>query len=224
MMRERQRRACRFLCEMKKKILLSFLLLLTIIFANGCFYVFIGQDKSMKKLRNGKELNLYEKCSIYSMHVGLWTLGWPMSPQAARECFMLHFPQKDTVSIKMEFSSPRIEAVVRALKDCPIGSSTSISWNGNEAYSFANPEHKVAIAVNPCRVVKEWQEGYLYECSVYSLMQYPKQSSTVISIGAIRIPIQEGLFRYLQDDGWLSCFLARYHIGSYDEVTAQANE
>ena len=137
---------------------------------------------------------------------------------------MLHFPYKDTVNIKMNLSSPRIEAAIRSLKDKPVGASVTIAWDGNEAYSLASPEHKAAIAVNPCRVVKERQEGYMYSCSVYSPMLYPKQSNTRITIGAVRIPLQEGLFRHLQDKGWLSQFTARYHVGNYSESADIANQ
>ena len=194
-----------------------------LLFGNGCYYVFSGQNRSAEKLRQGKDLNLYEMFSIYTMHVALWSLGWPMSPQAARECFMLHFPQNDTVSLKMNLSSPRMKAAVQSLKDRAIGSSVKLVWNGNEAYSLKNAEHKTAIAVNPCQIVKDWQEGDLYTCSVYSLMQYPKQSNTVITVGLFRINIQEGLFRYLQDKGWLSCFVARYHIEIITESAAITN-
>lgn len=209
---------------MKKRIIIITLSLLAIVVGNGCFYVFRGQNRSMEKLQRGAELNLYEKCSIYTMHIGLWALGWPMSPQAARECFMLHFPQKDTVSIRMRLSSPRIEAAVASLKEQPVGASARVSWNGAEAYSLASPEHKAAIAVNPCRIVKDWQESYFYDCSVYSSMQYPKHSNTVFTLGSIRIPVQEGLFRYLQDRGWLSCFTARYRVGNDAESVAIMNQ
>lgn len=201
-----------------KRFIILIVSLLALLFGNGFYYVFFGQHKSMAKLEGGAELNLYEKCSIYTMHVALWTLGWPFSPQAARECFMLHFPQKDTVSIGMHLSSPRIESAVASLKDRPIGSSVKVSWDGYDAYSLASPEHKAAIAVNPCRIVKEWQESFMYSCSVYSSMQYPLKSNTVITLGSIRIPLQEGLFRYLQDKGWLSCFTARYRVGNYAEL------
>ena len=209
---------------MKKRILITFLSLLALILANGCYYVFRGQQVSADKLHRGMELNLYEKCSIYTMHVALWMLGWPMSPQAATECFMLHFPQKDTVTIGMDLCSPKVDAAVRILKGQPIGSSVMVSWDGSEAYSLANPEHRAAIAVNPCRVVKEWEEACLYTCSVYSSMQYPIQASTVFTIGSVRIHVQEGLFRYLQDKGWLSCFTARYRVGNYANTNATANQ
>ena len=124
-----------------KRFIILIVSLLALLFGNGFYYVFFGQHKSMAKLESGSELNLYEKCSIYTMHVALWTLGWPLSPQAARECFMLHFPQKDTVSIGMHLSSPRIESAVASLKDRPIGSSVKVSWDGYDAYSLASPDH-----------------------------------------------------------------------------------
>jgi len=209
---------------MRKRIILIAILLLALVVGNGCYYVFRGQNKSMEKLEQGDELNLYEKCSIYTMHIALWTLGWPLSPQAARECFMLHFPQKDTVSINMHLSCPRIEYAMASLKERPVGSSVTVSWNGPDAYSLASQEHKAAIAVNPCRIVKEWQESYMYTCIVYSSMQYPKKSNTVFTLGSIRIHVQEGLFRYLQDKGWLSCFTARYRIGNDAESVAITNQ
>ena len=194
----------------KRKLLFALLTLMILLLVNGFYYVFHGQDLSARKLSQGKELNLYEKCSIYSMHVALWTLGWPLSPQAARECLMLHFPQKDTVSMKMALTSPRLEKAMHSLVDKPIGASVEVSWDGNKAYSLSNPEHKVAIAVNPCRIEKRIREGNSCGFDIYSTMLYPKRSNTVITIGAIRIPIQEGLFRYLQEEGWLSRFTAVY--------------
>ena len=107
---------------------------------------------------------------------------------------MLHFPQKDTVTIKMRLSSPRIDAAVGSLKDRPVGSSVAVSWDGTGAYSLASPEHKAAIAVNSCRIVKEWQENNLYTCSLYCLMQYLRCSRTIFTLGSVRIPLQEGLF------------------------------
>ena len=146
---------------MRKRIICGIVVVLTLLFGNGCYYVFYGQNLSTKKLLEGRELIFYEMCSIYTIHTALWSLSWPLSPQAARECFLLHFSQKDIVTIRMNLSSPKIEAIVRSLKDRQFGSYESLARNGNEAYSLSSPEHKVAIAVNPCRVEKELQESLL---------------------------------------------------------------
>lgn len=79
---------------MKKYAKIALIGVLCLIFAvliNGCYYVFWGQEKSMKKLRNNQDLNFYECCSIYTMHMAVWMLGWPLSPEAANAAFKMHF-------------------------------------------------------------------------------------------------------------------------------------
>lgn len=80
-----------------KHFLISIAIVMDVIFINGCYYVFFGQEKSMNKLQQGKELNFYECCSIYSMHTAIWAFGWVISPEAARQQFLMSFPHKDLV-------------------------------------------------------------------------------------------------------------------------------
>ena len=181
--------------------------------------MFSGQFKSVEKLKAGKELSLYEKCSIYTMHTAVWAIGWPLSPVAAHECFSLHFPHKeDTVTVwntsrRIQVISPKVQRAISSLTSKPIGSYTKVAWNGNEAYAKASPEHVAAIAINPCTITKAatMQDGsFLY--LIHSSMQYPKYSETKFNLGFCTITIHEGLFRYLQDKKWLSCYTAEYGI------------
>ena len=90
---------------------------------------------------------------------------------------------------------------------------------GNEAYALKSPEHKAAIAVNPCNVTRGKNlsdDGSSYEVAITSSMQYPKWSSTSFDLGGVTIHVQEGLFRYLQDRGWLSYFVASYSFTNLD--------
>ena len=59
-----------------KITIISLLVLVALVFANGCYYVFWGQEKSMEKIRKGGELNLYECCSVYTMHMASKTMMW----------------------------------------------------------------------------------------------------------------------------------------------------
>lgn len=156
---------------MKKGLKYCLMLLVTIIgiiFINGCYYVFCGQEKSMKKLQQGKELNLYECCSIYSMHMAVWMFGWPIAPEAAKECFMLHLPytQGDTLDFNPDkiINSEKINSAINSLHSKPIGSSVYVTWDGNKDYALASIEHRAAIAVNPCKITKtdypEWMTEY----------------------------------------------------------------
>ena len=84
----------------KKIFKITFLALLALIAAvlvNTCIYVFAGQYKSVEKLSKGQELSLYECCSIYATHLTMCFVGYPIAPEAARECLKLHFTDKDTV-------------------------------------------------------------------------------------------------------------------------------
>lgn len=180
---------------MKKVVkitLLSLLGLFVVVFANGCCYVFLGgQDRSMAKIRQGGCLNVYECCSVYTMQMAMWMFGWPFSPEAAKECFLLHFPhsEKDTVRI-----------------------------SASEKF-FRSPERRPAIAVNACNVTKVQSEPCgrertsmdgAYDISVTCKMIYPEYSRTEFDFGKFSVFIQEGLLRYLQDIGWLSVFTAEY--------------
>jgi len=203
----------------RKRILHAILLFVAVIFINGIYFVFSGQRKAAERLNGGGRLNLYECGSAYTMHMALWMIGWPMSPAAAHECFALHFPQRrDTLIIEnrrmvRSILSPRIVAAIRALEDKPSGTELPVRWNGNISYASSSPEHAAAIALNPCTVIKseqikDWEPVYLIRCQIL----YPKRSDTRIDLGPFFIPLQEGLFRHIQDRGWLSRYVAEYRV------------
>ncbi len=166
-----------------KITLVSLAIIIAVVFVNGCYYVFNGQHKSMKKLQQGKELNLYECCSIYSMHCAVWMFGWPIAPEAANECFKLHFPKEDgreyqLLSFSKKFyASEKYQEARKQLENANIGDSVSITWSGNEDYAITSKEHRMAIAVNPCvvsvRYIASTGERIL---KITSPMVYPKYS------------------------------------------------
>lgn len=99
-----------------KHFLRIVLLLLVLGTGNLIYYVFAGQKVSAEKLQKGEELSIYECLSVYQMHMAVWSLGWPLAPQAARECFMLHFPvKKDTVKVYGKIDSPKIRSAIASL-------------------------------------------------------------------------------------------------------------
>ncbi len=166
-----------------KITLVSLAIIIALLFANGCYYVFNGQHKSMKKLQQGKELNLYECCSIYSMHCAVWMFGWVIAPEAANECFKLHFPKEENREYqllsfgKKFYASEKYQEARKQLENANIGDSVSITWSGNEDYAITSKEHRMAIAVNPCvvsvRYIASTGERIL---KITSPMVYPKYS------------------------------------------------
>ena len=208
---------------MKKPVkitLISLLIIVAIVFVNGCYFVFCHQDKSMAKIQQGNGLNLYECCSVYTMHMAVWMFGWPLSPEAARECYKLHFPQQDTVELKTTNAiySPKIAEACESLSDKPAGTSVIVAWNGNKDYALKSPEHRAAIALNPCKITRVEDENSLfntatlYKVKITSPMIYPEYSRTIFDFKHFKFTIHEGLFRYLQDKGWLSKYIAKYEF------------
>ena len=201
-----------------KITIVSLLVLLAMVFANGCYYVFYGgQEKSMAKIRWGESLNLYECCSIYTMHMALWMFGWPLSPEAALECFLLHFPHQEDDVVRFKASkgfmkSAKIAGAVAYLADKPDGTAVPVAWKASRDYALGSPEHRAAIAVNACKVSKAAIDESTgeYEIRIVCAMVYPKYSWTRFNLGRFSIFLHEGLFRYLQDNGWLSRYIAEY--------------
>ncbi len=204
---------------MKKKILIGILAIVAISLMNLCWYTFVGSHKSVEKLAAGEELSLYECCSIYQLHLMMSICGYPVSPEASRECLKLHFSQPDTVIFRNpDFGkSEKLTNAIDKLEKLPYGSSVRVSWDGNRDYSPFSPEHRAAIAVNACKVTKvaprnceHFPDDDLYIISVST--QYPNVSRTEFDFKLFKLVINEGLFRYLQDKGWLSKYIAVYEL------------
>jgi len=188
-----------------RRTVLGCALALAVVFANGCHYVFKGQFKSVEKLKAGKELSLYECCSVYTMHMAVWMFGWPLAPEAAKEAFLLHFPHRKEVSLSGNsvFKSKKF-------KDLPYG-RTKISWDLSD---FNSSERRYALALNGKNtevfVYEDTSagegfvdDGDLMECRL--TVEY-----TDVKVDIAGITIHESLFNYLQKKGWLHPYRARY--------------
>lgn len=197
---------------MKKVKLLLKILIITalVIITNGFYYVFSGQFKSAQKLKEGKELNLYECASIYSMHTALWMFAWPCSIAAANEVFMMQFSGKDVDTVnhtnKYILNSILSPKVINTMKSLSNGETKRVSYNGNVSYALNDPEHRAAMAINPCTITRE-DDTYVIRVN----NTWPVHSETHIKIkNGFEIVLNEGLFRYLQDRGIIHNFVDEY--------------
>lgn len=176
-----------------------FLTLFIVTFINGCIYVFTLQDRTMNKIKNNEEVSLYEKCSIYTMHMAVYIFGWPLSPEASGEIFRMSFSKnrERTIYKKNDYfiDSP---AVQKALKGLEEGRRKKIVFKAETAYNTASPDHRVALGVNPGFLYKK--EGKVY---LESYAYYPHYSATPITLFGYRIIVHEGLFHYLEKIHWL---------------------
>ena len=182
-----------------KIIARSLVLFFIAVFINGCIYVFALQDRTMNKIQKGEDVSLYEKCSIYTMHMAVYMFGWPLSPEAAGEIFRMSFSKNREKTIYKEndyfMDSP---AVQRALNGLEEGQRKKIVFKAETAYNTASPDHRVALAVNPGFLYKK--EGKVY---LESYAHYPYYSATPITLFGAKMIIHEGLFHYLEKIGWM---------------------
>ena len=182
-----------------KKVLKYIVIVFLVVFVNGCVYVFGLQEKTMKKIQDGAHVSLYEKCSIYTMHMAVYLLGWPLSPEASSEIFKMSFSKNRDQYIYREndyfLDSPAVQKVSKGLEE---GQRKKIVFKAETAYNTASPDHRVALGVNP---------GYLYkkDGKVYleSYAHYPHYSATPITLFGYSIIVHEGLFHYLEKIHWM---------------------
>lgn len=182
-----------------KRIVWSLLAIFAVVFINGCVYVFSGQEKTMQKIKAGQPVSLYEKCSIYTMHMAVYMFGWPLSPEAAGEIYRMSFPRyRETVIMKKNdffLDSPKVQKTLTGLQE---GESRKIFFKAETAYNTASLDHRVALGVNPGVLHKK--DGKVY---LESYAHYPYCSATPITVFGARIIVQEGLFHYLEKIGWM---------------------
>lgn len=182
-----------------KKVLLALVIAFGLAFINGCFYVLKGQHETMEKILAGEKVTLYEKCSIYTMHMAVYLFGWPLSPEASGEVFRMSFPWNREKTVLKEndyfIEAPTIQ---NALKNLPEGERKKISFHGDIAYNTANPDHRVALAVNPGILYRKGGKVYLK-----SYAHYPYYSRSIFTVCGVKIIIHEGLFHYLEKIHWI---------------------
>ena len=199
-----------------KILLFSALIVISLLFANGFYFVFRGQFVAWEKVKSGKELNYYETFSVYTMHSALWMLFWWASPGAANEVFMMQMCNKRGEIVRHSNKlilrnnlSPKILATMKSLSP---GQSKRVSWNGNVSYGLNNPEHKAAMTLNPCIVSREIDKVTGKPAFFIRLDNtWPVHSETrIVLFKNKKIVMQEGLFRYLQDKHIVNNFIDEY--------------
>lgn len=180
-----------------KWLLISIALIIVLVFANGCYYVFRGQERSMAKLEQGRELNLYECCSIYTMHTAIWMFGRCVSPEAARQAYLMtKVPPKDKYNVNsnafIKLPKESLEYKLAFPNDLKINIDTIMLSNGGFCDLLGN------------KVPESYVKSYYYDCEFYATY-----SDIVYKVGNIKV--YGTLLKYIQDKGWLHPFNIRYY-------------
>ena len=188
-----------------KTIIFSILVVLFLCASNVLYWTLSDiQQECYLKIKQGNELNLYEKCSIYSINLCICAFGWPLSPEATVQQILCTVPTNDTVVLHSDYFSnhKKIKALIKKYPNATIDNPAKVAWKADynefglwSAYTFDNG--RIALACNGMYLYKEngkWVISYIQEFA------FPELPEPTI-IGPFKF--HESLIRYLQDKNWL---------------------
>ena len=182
-----------------KKIIIAILVVVALIFGNGCYYVFCGQSKSYEKLQAGKRLNFYECCSVYSMHSAATIFSGILSPEAAYQCLLMQFAKdgsfhsKVTDFMKSEYIRDQValhrgESFVIDYPLCEITGDNDSSLRKELRYALAYDG-----------ATYKWVDGH----SILELDVKYDGYIAPYTIGGISFTLNQYLLKHIQERGWL---------------------
>ena len=159
---------------------------------NTVYYLSVGQYTTINKINKNKEINLYEKLSILSLHSEIYTLGYLYNSDAAWANFKMLTTKEDTVYLHSnKWLSPKI---INRFANNNLG---KMAWNGNVDYAITSPEKNAAILLNYCNLDIQNINGK--ECYTATCKYTWKQTSkTVFDLKFCKVTIFEQLFFELE--------------------------
>lgn len=195
---------------------LILLIIITLVFINGCYFVFHGQFKATEKVESGKDLNAYEIFSTYTMHSACWLFGWVIEPTTAKLAFCSQFhitPERSHLSV------PRNEQVEKIKQELTIGYlENNIPLNTKRRLAFKSYTDRASILLNGAYI----QLSYIFKEDITDTDSYFYQRNWEYTIpvdytpGIVtisKIKISETLFDYLENKGILKPFnYSAYHV------------
>ncbi len=199
-----------------KTIGLILLIVITLVFINGCYFVFHGQFKATEKVESGKDLNAYEIFSTYTMHSACWMFGWIIEPTTAKLAFCSQFHLNPGYSYQ---SVPTNEQVEKIKQELTIGYlENNIPLNTKRRLAFKSYTDRASILLNGAYI----QLSYIFKEDITDTDSYFYQRSWEYTIpvdytpGIVtisKIKISETLFDYLENKGILKPFnYSAYHV------------
>lgn len=153
-----------------------------------------------------KELTTKEKLGVYGCVMMITVFDFIPFNEASTENFYLFFPNKEK---RRFFNSNAILNSPSILKAVKTNEKGYIGWN-KWNYVF-NKDFRYAIAFDPCTVTSTIKDGYK-EVTLTTYFSYRKNYTTIHATSFLRgmfnFRVDEGLFWYLQDRGWLHPYQA----------------
>ena len=151
-----------------------------------------------ERVSNGQDLNAIEKWNIYGINITASLVAYPFYPEASKEFLLMMFPSKNglrTFESDFFMKSERLQAAFQKSNKC------RVAWY-QKHYNIHNPESRAALALNICTYeIKQTKAGTEYKVSVP--VRYPVKCRSTFIKEPVEIRVEEGLFHYLEKEGWL---------------------
>ena len=204
-----------------KRLGIAFAIVFVIVFANGCYFVFDGQFKATEKINAGKDLNVYETFSAYTMHTAAWLFTWPFYPETAYAimCSQFHITPKPKYLPEDPFKLDDLKRTMREGDRRRIVTNNYTNDVGKSNLSLFNTkgvQYKSDIEtllnggylVYDCYLpeVKDWELAkihWIYE----AVIDY---KPGIVTVGNLRMC--ETVFDYLENKGILKPYTLQYSV------------
>lgn len=152
------------------------------------------------KVMKNEDIGFFAKCNIYGLNIIMSIVALPIYPEVALESLCLIFPTKNKVRYFHSNFFLESKRICKALSPENYRDNVIVRWNVSD-YILGNTEARYALALNPCELNMINKKNELFY-SAKVKVKYPTKSEVVLIKKPVRIVIEEGLFRYLQDVGW----------------------
>ena len=154
------------------------------------------QHRYIKEVQAGRGLNTVEKANVWGLNMMMATLGATVYSEAAFETAWMAVSDGSPLVIKNDFflDSPKIQKAIASGEK-----KVHIKWSGSDYLSI--DEGRASLALNQCTFKRDGDD-----VSVSLNITYPKDGKVLLRLGFVPIYVEEGLFRYLTEEGWLNSY------------------
>ena len=163
-------------------------------------------ESLQKRVSNREELNTRERLGIYGCLIMVTLFDIIPFPEFGIENFYMFFPAKNKERVFYSNSILNSPSIMREVKRKTTGSVTWNRWT-----SIFDADFRYALAFQNCSISTERKKGYR-EVTLSTDFHYRKEHFTYHASnmlhGLFAFRIDEGLFWYLQEKGWLHPYTA----------------
>jgi len=163
-------------------------------------------EQLQNRINHKGELSTKEKMGVYGCLLMITVFDLIPFPEAATENYYLLFPSKDGQRFFYDQSILKSPSIQRALK---LKAKGYIEWN---RWNFVrNKDFRYAIAFDPCTVTTSEKDGYkqvILTTDFGYRQNFVTTHASNFLRGLFTFRVDEGLFFYLQQKGWLHPYKA----------------